>query len=281
MKAKAQMPPGQKAEKPKSRFRVELTRHNHRVVITDSIDKGRYVSYVVSYYIEGRRKQVRRASLAEAKREAGFILTKIAQGEPDVLALTSTDRLIYLRACETLSKTNVPLDVAVSQFVHAETLLHGTGTVTDAARFFVKQHAGFESRVLVGQAVEELLKTRRSDGSSPVHIDDLECRLGMLAKAFSCPICEVRDTDIHDFLMNLKLAPRTKNNYRMAISNLFGFARLKKYVPQNYDPLQFVPVFKEPHKPVDILSVPDLRRLLDHVRPDFLSYLVNRAGMLS
>ncbi len=267
------MPPEQQAEKPKSRFRVELTRHNHRVVITDSIDKGRYVSYVVSYYVEGRRKQVRRASLAEAKREAGFILTKIAQGEPDVLALTSTDRLIYLRACETLSKTNVPLDVAVSQFVHAETLLHGICSLTDAARYFVKQHAGFECRVLVDQAVEELLKTRRSDGSSPVHIDDLVCRLGMFAKAFSCPICEVRDTDIHDFLMNLKLAPRTKNNYRMAISNLFSFARLRKYVPQNYDPLQFVPVFKEPHKPVDILSVADLRRLLDHVRPDFLPYL--------
>jgi hypothetical protein len=142
MNAKAHVPPEQKAEKPKSRFRVELTRHNHRVVITDSIDKGRNVSYVVSYYVEGRRKQVRRASLAEAKREAGFILTKIAQGEPDVLALTSTDRLIYLRACETLSKTNVPLDVAVSQYVDAETLLKGIGMLTDAARFFVRQHAG-------------------------------------------------------------------------------------------------------------------------------------------
>ena len=273
MKRKSEMPPEQKAEKPKSRFRLELTRHNHRVVITDSIDKGRYVSYVVSYYVEGRRKQVRRASLADAKREASFILTKLAQGEPDVLALTSTDRLIYLRACETLSKTNVPLDVAVSQYVHAETLLNGIGTLTDAVRLFVKQHAGFESRVLVDQAVEELLKTRRSDGSSPIHIDDLECRLGVFAKAFSCPLCEVRDTDIHDFLMNLKLAPRSKNNYRTAISNLCGFARLKKYVPQNYDPLQFVPEFKEPAKPVDILMVEDLRLLLEHVRPDFLPYL--------
>ncbi|HTA30930.1 MAG TPA: hypothetical protein VK731_10615 [Candidatus Cybelea sp.] len=48
MKAKAHVLPEQKAEKPKSRFRVELTRHNHRVVITDSIDKGRYVSHKVS-----------------------------------------------------------------------------------------------------------------------------------------------------------------------------------------------------------------------------------------
>lgn len=73
--------------------------------------------------------------------------------------------------------------------------------------------------------------------------------------------------------MNLKFAPRTKNNYRTAISNLFSFARLKKYVPQDYDPLQFVAQVKEPHKPVDILTVAALRQLLDHVRSDFLAYL--------
>jgi hypothetical protein len=33
-----------KAEQPKSMFRPELPRHNHRVVTTDSIDKGRYVN---------------------------------------------------------------------------------------------------------------------------------------------------------------------------------------------------------------------------------------------
>ena len=42
MNVKAQVPPDQKPEKPKSRFRLEITRHNHRVLITDSIDKGRY-----------------------------------------------------------------------------------------------------------------------------------------------------------------------------------------------------------------------------------------------
>jgi hypothetical protein len=47
----------QKAEKPKSRFRLELTRHNHRVVITDSIDKGRYVSYVVRRWSRRRRRK--------------------------------------------------------------------------------------------------------------------------------------------------------------------------------------------------------------------------------
>ena len=168
--------------KVKSRFRQEIKRHNHCVIITDTIDKGRYRNYVIAFYVNGERRQVRRASLAEARKEADFILDKLAQGEQDVLALTSTDRLIYLRACETLSKSNVSLDVAVSQYVHAEKILNGLGTLADAAQFFVKQRAGFNNRILVDQAVAELLKARRGDGSSPMHIDDLECRLGVTAR---------------------------------------------------------------------------------------------------
>ena len=261
------------AKQTKSRFRLEIKRHNHRVVITDCIDRGRYVSYVVSYYLGGCRKQVRRASLDEAKLEANLVLTKLAQGEPDVLALTSTDRLIYLRACEALATINVPLDVAISEYVHARNILKGVGTITEAAHHYVKQYTGFQSTVLVQQAVDELLKARRADGSSPVHIADLECRLGVFAKAFACPLCEVRDSDIYDFLLGLKFEARTKNNYRTAISNLFSFARLKKFVPQGYDPLQCVPEFKEPHRPVDILTVDQLKLLFGKVQPNFTAYL--------
>ena len=274
MKTTIQVPSEKRPEKPKSRFRLELALHNNRVIITDARDKGRYVNYVISCYLEGKRKQVRRATLAAAKREANRILTKLAQNEPDVFSLTSTDRLIYLRACGLLADSGVPLDVAVGEYVRAVTRLKGLGTIAEAVNLYVKHHSGFQNSVLVSKAVEELLKTRRGDGSSPVHTDDLECRLGVFSKAFACPICEVRDSDIHDFLVNLKFEPRTKNNYRTSISNLFSFARLKKYVPEGYDPLQFVPEFKEPEKPVDILVVPDLQRLLEKVRPGFLAYLV-------
>ena len=262
-----------KAKQTKSRFRQELKRHNHRVVITDCVDRGRYVSYVVSYYLGGRRKQVRRANLDEARLEANLVLTKLAQGEPDVLALTSTDRLIYLRACEALATINVPLDVAISEYVHARNILKGVGTITEAAHHYVKQYSGFKSTVLVQQAVDELLTARRADGSSPVHVADLECRLGVFSKAFACPLCEVRDSDIYDFLLNLKFEPRTKNNYRTAISNLFTFARLKRFVPQGYDPLQCVPEFKEPHQPIDILTVDELTLLFGKVQPNFRAYL--------
>ena len=258
MRTKHIASPEAQATKQKSRFRLELKRHNHRVVITDCVDRGRYISYVVSYYLDGCRKQVRRASLDEAKLEANLVLAKLAQGEPDVLALTSTDRLIHLRACEALAEINVPLDVAISEYVHAQSILKGMHTLTDAAHHYVKQYAGFQSTMLVQQAVDELLNARRADGSSPVHVADLECRLGVFAKAFSCPLCEVLDNDVCDFLLSLKFEARTKNNYRTAISNLFTFARLKKFVLQGYAPLKCVPEFKEPHRPVDILTVDGL-----------------------
>jgi integrase len=272
MKNEQLLASGQQSKR-KSRFRLELTHQNHRVIITDAKDKGCYKNFVISSYVDGRRKQVRRANLADAKREANFILTKLVQREQDVLTLTSGDRLAYLRACEILSKANVPLDVAVSEYVHAQTLLNGTGTITEAVRFFAKHHLGFQHNVWVPQTVDELLEARQNDGSSPLHVDDLECRLRPFAKAFSCPIGDVHEGDIHTFLMGLKLAPRTKNNYRMAISNLFSFARLKKYVPADHDPLRFVPEFKEPVKPVEIITASALRKLLENVRPEFMAYL--------
>jgi len=95
MKKTIQVPSEKRPEKHKSRFRLELSFHNNRVIMTDARDKGRYVNYVISYYLEGKRKQVRRATLAAAKREANLILTKLAQNEPDVRSLTGTDRLLY------------------------------------------------------------------------------------------------------------------------------------------------------------------------------------------
>ena len=42
--------------KVKSRFRLEIKRHNHCVVITDTIDEGYYRNYVIAFYINGERK---------------------------------------------------------------------------------------------------------------------------------------------------------------------------------------------------------------------------------
>lgn len=133
MKTTDQVPSGKQRGTPEPKFRLELNRQNHRVVITTSVDKRGYTSYVFAYYLGGKRQQVRRASLADIKLEANLALTKLAQNEPDVLSLTSTDRLIYLRACGLLANSVIPLDVAVGDYVSAVNRLNGLGTISTSA----------------------------------------------------------------------------------------------------------------------------------------------------
>jgi hypothetical protein len=126
----------------------------------------------------------------------------------------------------------------------------------------------------VQEAMDQLLAARKVDGSSPRHVDDLESRLNRFAKSFQCSISSVTASDIHDFLGSLKLEPRTVNNYRTAISNLFTFARLKIFVAKDCNPLEDVPEFKEPVKPVPILTPDQLVLLLKNASSEFLPYLV-------
>ena len=210
----------------------------------------------------------------EAREEADRVLDLLNNGESDVLTLTSTERLAYLRAQQVLEKLNVPVDVAASQFAHAITQLNGRGTLSDAVACFLKSQPGTLKSATVQEAVDQLLVARKADRSSPRHVDDLESRLNRFATAFQCSISSVTAGDIHEFLVSLKLEPRTCNNYRTAISNLFSFARLKGFVAKDWKPLEEVPEFKEPVKPVPILTPKELGRMLEMVSSDFLPYLV-------
>jgi integrase len=235
-------------------------------------DKG-YEVFTLVYHVRGQRKRPTFASLKAAREEAERVLDLLAKGEPEELTLTSTERLAYLRAREVLDKLSVPVDVAASHFAHATALLNGQATLTDAVTWYLKMRPKAVKSPTVRKAVDELLKARKADGSSPRHIHDLECRLNRFARAFQCAISAVTPSDIHDFLTSLKLEPRTVNNHRTAISNLFTFARLKNFVAKDYRPLEEVPEFKEPIKPVPILTPQQMRALLENVSDEFLPYL--------
>src|SRR5689334_20923348 len=104
-----------------------------------------------------------------------------------------------------------------------------------------------------------------------VHVTSM---IWKFATSFQCAIGSVTPSDTHDFLISLKLEPRTCNKYRMAISNLFTFARLKGFVAKDCKPLEDVREFKEPVKLVPILTSEEMVLLLQNVSLDFLPYLV-------
>jgi DNA-binding XRE family transcriptional regulator len=61
-----------------------------------------YQQFTVAYYDGAQRRKKRYADLEEAKREAKLAATKLANGEVQVLRLTSLDRANYLQALDTL-----------------------------------------------------------------------------------------------------------------------------------------------------------------------------------
>ncbi len=79
--------------------------------------------------------------------------------------------------------------------------------------------------------------------------------------------------EIHDYLLSLDVGPRTKNNFRTAISNLVGFARLRKYVPGHYNPMAEVPTAKEISKAVQIFTAEEMIKLLQHAKPTLVPFL--------
>ena len=93
------------------------------------------------------------------------------------------------------------------------------------------------------------------------------------AEKFTCSLSSVSASQIHDFLLGLNVEARTRNNFRGSISNLVGFARQRGYVPRLYNPLADVPVAKEIRKPVEIFTVEEMTKLLQHAKPTMVPFL--------
>ena len=76
---------------------VEIKRGNVTVKIYSGANRVAdkvYPQFTLVYYDCGQRKKLRFADMAEAKREAELVATKLANGENEVLRLTSTDRAV-------------------------------------------------------------------------------------------------------------------------------------------------------------------------------------------
>src|SRR5436189_4653886 len=82
-----------------------------------------YERFTVAYYRTDGVKQIRCrrsfSSLQDARFEAGRAATAIANGEADILKLTSADRATYLRAMDALRPLGIPLHVTTEEYAEA------------------------------------------------------------------------------------------------------------------------------------------------------------------
>ena len=118
--------------------------------------KGEGTYYIVDYVLQGKRKQVWRATYADAKAKADAAIDGIANGEHAALQLKDADRHTYLRAIEWLASNQTPLDVAAREYADATELLRGRTSIQDACRFWLKHHEVDLPKITVAAAVEVL-----------------------------------------------------------------------------------------------------------------------------
>lgn len=203
--------------------------------------KGRvYTGYMLEYILLGKRKQEWHSDLKKAKAAASDACNRIANGSQCVLELNNHDRLIYLRAIESLKLSGVPLDLAAAEFAQAVTALNGKGTLLEAAREFAARRSVILPKILVPDAVQLLLKQAETDGKSLDRQERLATVLDRFAQSFNVDVQTLRPTMIADYLTALPFKERTKRNHRDVIALFSRWLVFRGFLPKGVDLLEGV-----------------------------------------
>jgi integrase len=152
-------------------------------------------------------------------------------------------------------------------------------TLRAATEFYLPHLQATASSSTVKETVAEMLKIRKGAGASSRHLANLRSRLGQFSSVFGEKhMANLTVQDIDDWLLTLShskngkpLSPTTRNNFRRVLVNMFNFALGRGYCISN--PAKKTAKAKVIDKPVGILTVDELSRLLRHAKAELIPYL--------
>lgn len=255
----------------KPKFPILIKRGSSVVKIyRDAKPQGTY--YRVVYHLGGKRHRDNFPDLQKATKEAEDKASQLSRGNVDVLQLTGRDRLIYGTALEAVKEFGVRLDAAALEYREARKLLAGVPLV-DAARFFKSHHASDLKRKTVADAVDEMIAAKKADGVSELYLADLRYRLGAIKEGFRCDISALVPDDLTRFFGELKLSPRSYNNFRRTLRTFFKFAQDQGWLSKQAELLGRIRKRKEKSAPVEIFSPTELAALLECATADVVPCL--------
>ncbi len=232
-----------------------------------------YEQFNLVYSEAGHRRIRSFGSLADAKAEAEIVLTKLVNGQTQVLQLTNADRENYVLATQELAEMRLPLLTVVREFRAASALLRGKATVMEAARYYVHSAMVELPRKTVPEVAEELLAAKCKDGLSEAYLHPMKVRLRRFSNSFPGQILDVSKISIESWLRSLEMAPRSRNNCAGAVTTLFRFARRCGYLPDKPTVADDLAQAKLPNGEIAIYTCAELRHILhrlERVRPDLI-----------
>ena len=173
--------------------------------------------FVLDYRAQGKRKLVWRSTLAKARKAADTAIDKITEGQAEVLNLKAADAYAYTRARDALVGIEKGIDDVAKEYAEAYRLLNGKASILEACRDWAKRNAVVLPRITVADAVVEFNLQCVANGKSKVRRKEISTILNNFATAFNAEIQALEPKMIADYLTKLKLAERTRRNYRNVI----------------------------------------------------------------
>src|SRR5262245_31356130 len=247
------------------RFPIVVKRGSSEVKIyRDRKPEGTY--YRVVYYLGSKRHRLNFSDLREATDEAEAKASQLSRGDMDAVQLSGKDRLEYGRAKDAVKDFALPLDSVAIEYKEARNVLDGVSLV-EAARFYARHHGKGIQRKSVAVAVDEMIQRKTTKGVTKLYLDDLRYRLGVFKEAFHCDVSAITPNDVAGFFDELKLSPRSHNNFLGALQTFFRFAQKHDWLSKGADLLSRVEKRNGKPTPVEIFTPSELSALLKNASP--------------
>lgn len=243
---------------------------------------GNYQSFLVSYYSNGRRIQERAKTLEAARTKAKAAIRQITEGSGRHVALTAVEVADYTAAVRTLRPLgNVSLVAAVDSYARAVEAL-GDDDIVSACRAYRAELARRNevTRAKFPDVVKSYLLSMEKAGASGRYLQDLKHRLeGRAAKHFRGYIDTIPSSELSAWIDSLKIAHRTRANFRGALLSLFTYAKQNGHLARDRQTeAELLPSRSrlnsaKAQKPVSIYTPTEIAKILnsapEHLRPLF------------
>jgi integrase len=225
--------------------------------------------FLISDYTTGARRLRWFADRDKARAEAKKVARQLSTGQTTAATMRNSEAASYGRAIELLRPTGAPLELAAAHFAEAFKILGGD-KIIEAAKFYKLHNAGELTRKSVAAVITEMITVKQNDGLSKRYTDDLKSRLDIFSETFKGDISSVSTGDVQRFIDGLKLAPKTKKNYRGILRVLFSFAEGYNYILKGSNPVKDTRKIKDAGGDITIYTPDEISGLLKAASPALL-----------
>lgn len=189
-------------------------------------------------YVGGRREFFATRDEAEAVREVK--LSELHQHGAAAMTLAMDERAGFVRARDRLKNIGMTIEQAVE---------------------FCERHHKKAKPILLSEAIQQMMATKRAANLDPVYVRKLESHLNNLMRSVDDKqVSMVAQSEIESWLHRSEWKPATIRTLRIDVRTFFRFCQKRGWITEN--PAEHLERVKLPDTPPGILTVEECRAVL-------------------